>query len=203
MVDLQVGVEFQPDPALKRVFQIYFLTVLLIGFLSWILPIVVYVLLVEPVYAAFLVLPLLPLLIVSLFTLYWIPRYQQSITYLLTDQEIIVTGGVWFRSKKFVPYNRITNIETHQGPLSRLFNLGTTSIQTAGYSGTSSSTGKSAEAQISYIRNFDEVKDMVRAYIGQTKPVAVEAGKEPLQRISGVDEQILSELKKIRVALEK
>ena len=64
MVDLQVGVEFQPDPALKKVFQLYFLLVLLLGFLSWIVPIVVYVLLTEPIYTAVLSLLLTPLLIV-------------------------------------------------------------------------------------------------------------------------------------------
>ena len=115
---------------------------------------------------------------------------------------MIVTGGVWFRNKKFVPYNRITNVETHQGPLSRLFSLGAVSIQTAGYSSVSSSMGRASEADIRFIRNFDEVKDIVRTYIGQTRPIAVEAGKEP-QRISNVDQQILDELKKIRAALEK
>ena len=202
MVDLQVGVEFQPDPALKKVFQLYFLLVLLLGFLSWIVPIVVYVLLTEPIYTAVLSLLLTPLLIVSLFILYWIPRYYRSVSYLLTDREVIVTGGVWFRNKKFVPYNRITNVETHQGPLSRLFSLGAVSIQTAGYSSVSSSMGRASEADIRFIRNFDEVKDIVRTYIGQTRPIAVEAGKEP-QRISNVDQQILDELKKIRAALEK
>ncbi len=202
ITDLQIGVEFQPDPALKRIFQIYFLLVLLIGFLSWIVPIVVYVLLIEPVYAAFLALPLIPLLVVSLFIIYWIPRYYRSISYRLTDREVIVTCGVWFRSKKFVPYNRITNVETHQGPLSRFFSLGAVSIQTAGYSFSSSSMGRAAEAEIEFIRNFDEVKDTIRTYIGQTRPIAVEAGKEP-QPISNVDEQILDELKKIRAALEK
>lgn len=94
-----------------------------------------------------------------LFILYWIPRYYRSVSYLLTDREVIVTGGVWFRNKKFVPYNRITNVETHQGPISRLFSLGTVSIQTAGYSSVSSSMGRAAEEEIRFIRNFDEVKE--------------------------------------------
>lgn len=200
---LKVGVEFHPDAAMKRIYRTYFALVLLSAFLSWITPIVVYVLWFESGYAAVLGLLLTPRPISSLFIFYWIPKYYRSVSYLLTDKEVVVTEGVWFRSKRFVPYNRITNVETHQGPISRRFNVGTVSIQTAGYTQpTNSIVGRSAESEVRFIENFDEVKDTIRSFIGQTRPAAVEAAKDS-SFTESVENQILEELKKIRRALEK
>ncbi|MFQ6134878.1 MAG: PH domain-containing protein, partial [Nitrososphaerales archaeon] len=199
---VKVGVEFQPDAAMKSIYRIYFVLILLSGFLSWIVPIAVYVLLFESEYALILGLLLTPPLVSSVFVVYWIQRYYESVKYLLTDSEIVVTHGVWFRSKSIVPYNRVTNVETHQGPVSRYFGVGTVSIQTAGYSKSSSSIGRGAEAEIIFIENFEELKDTIRSFLGKTRPVAVEAERETVP-VRDIDSQILDELKKIRKALEK
>ncbi len=202
VVAVKVGVEFKPNASMKSIYRIYFVLILLAGFLSWIAPISIYVLLFESEFALSLGLLLIPLLVSKVFVVYWIQRYYESVTYLLTESEIVVTQGVWFRSKSIVPYNRVTNVEIHQGPVSRRFNVGTVSIQTAGYSKPSSSIGRGAEAEIIYIENFEELKDIIRSFLGKTRPVAVEAEKETVPT-GNIDNQILDELKKIRRALEK
>jgi membrane protein YdbS with pleckstrin-like domain len=144
----------------------------------------------------------MPILAAIAIVLYWIPRFYSSIGYVLEDGEIIVTKGVWWKTKSVVPYNRITNINIYQGPISRHFGLGRLAIQTAGFSGVSSSGHKTAEAEIFGIKNFEEIKDMVMAYVKGIKPAAVEAEVEvkPPKDVNG---QILQELRRIRRAVEK
>lgn len=101
-----------------------------------------------------------------------------------------------------MPYNRITNVNIYQGPISRHYGLGKLSIQTAGFSGTTSSGGKVAEAEILGIRNFEEVKDIVMRFVKGIKPEAVEAEAE-VKPSKDINQQILSELRKIRKAVEK
>jgi uncharacterized membrane protein YdbT with pleckstrin-like domain len=101
-----------------------------------------------------------------------------------------------------VPYNRITNVNIYQGPISRHFGLGKLSIQTAGFSGVGSSGYKTAEAEIFGIRNFEEIKDTVMGFVKGIKPVAVEAKAEAASSVDR-SQQILEELRKIRKAVEK
>lgn len=145
---------------------------------------------------------LLPILIAATVALYWIPKFYSSIMYSLGEEEIIVSKGVWWKTKSFVPYNRITNINIYQGPISRYFGLGKLSIQTAGFSGSTSSGAKAAEAVIFGIKNFEDVKDAVMKRVLGKRPQAVEAEVEDRSRRS-VEQRILEELQRIRKAVEK
>jgi len=190
---------------LKKLYYTY-IAIGAIVFLAWILPVTV---------AAFIFLPsnnalivavslLLPLFLSIVLVRYWIDRYYASISYALTDNEIVVHKGVWWKKKSFVPYNRITNINIVQGPISRHFQLGTVLIQTAGFSGGAGSAGglKPAEAIIFGVKNFEEIKDKIMEFVREIRPVAVEARAEALAP-QEVNRQILAELKKISKALEK
>lgn len=201
---MTVEKEFGANPDLKKLYQVYLVIVLIGGFLWWMIPVVAVVMLsfelqigIAAALSSFL-----PLLIVAGFVLYWIPRFYSSINYVLEEDKITVSKGVWWKTKSFVPYNRITNVNIYQGPISRRFGLGKLSIQTAGFSGASSSGGKVAEAVIFGIRNFEEIKDLVMNYVKGLRPEAVEAELEakPAEDIS---QQILQELRKIRKAVEK
>jgi membrane protein YdbS with pleckstrin-like domain len=194
--------EFHPDASMKTIYLIYLALIVLAGFASWLIPISVYVFWVEPTYAWIISLPLAALVAALLFTVYWIYRFYASITYRLTDREVVVTQGVWFRNKRFVPYNRITNVETTQGPISRRYGVGKVAIQTAGYSRTPSAGGRAAEAEVEFVKNFEELRDSVISFLGKTHPVAVEAGETPPSE-GAVESKILDELKKIRRTLEK
>ena len=196
--------EFGADSELKSLYLVYLGIVLLGCFLWWMIPVVVFVVLsfearigVIAALSCFV-----PLLIAAGVTLYWIPKFYSSITYVLQGDKITVTRGVWWKTKSFVPYNRITNISIYQGPISRHYGLGKLSIQTAGFSGTSSSGGKVAEAVIFGVKNFEEIKDIIITFVKGMKPEAIEAEAET-KPTKDTNQQILAELRKIRKAVEK
>lgn len=200
---MRVVKEFGADLELKTLYYVYFGIVLLAGLLWWLIPVVVFVVLsFEPWIGVTVALScFVPLLIATGITSYWIPKFHSSITYVLEDDKIAITKGVWWKTKSFVPYNRITNISIYQGPISRHYGLGKLSIQTAGFSGTSSSGGKVAEAVIFGVKNFEEIKDIIMNFVKGMKPEAIEAEAET-EPIKGINQQILAELRKIRKAVE-
>lgn len=200
---LKVDEEFRPHIDVKKLYYSYLtIGVILLG-LIWIIPAVVAALLVLPLAqaSAITVALLFPLLVVVSVTAFWIQKYYSSITYILTNDEIVVERGVWWKRKSFVPYNRITNISVVQGPIARRFGLGTVRVQTAGFSGGGSAGGRVAEAVILGVKNFEEIRNVIMSFVKRVRPVAVEAEAEaPAPR--GVDQQILNELRRIRDALE-
>ena len=96
----------------------------------------------------------------------------------------------------------MTNINIDQGPISRRFGLAKLSVQTAGFSGTSGSGSRRAEATIFGIKNFEEIREFIMNMVRGLRPVAVEAGVE-VRRPDDINLQILKELKKIREELKK
>jgi membrane protein YdbS with pleckstrin-like domain len=197
--------EFGADPDLKKLYQVYLAIVLIGGFFWWMIPVVVYVIIsIEIEFSGVMVAlsSFASLLIVVAFVLYWISEFHSSVNYVLEDDKITVSKGVWWKTKSFVHYNRITNVNIDQGPISRYFGLGKLSIQTAGFSGTNSRGGKVAEAVILGVKNFEEIKDVVMNFVKGMKPEAVEAEAE-IKPSKGINQQILAELRRIRKALEK
>lgn len=199
-----VAKEFGADLELKSLYLVYLAIVVVGGFLWWMVPVVVFVVLSYEMWIGVVVaLSCFGLLLIAAgITLYWIPKFHSSITYVLDDDKITVTRGVWWKTKSFVPYNRITNINIYQGPISRRFGLGRLSIQTAGFSGTSSSGVKVAEAVIFGVKNFEEIKDIINSFVKELRPQAIEAEAET-KPAKGINQQILAELRKIRRTLEK
>jgi len=188
MEEIRIGEEFRPSPRFKALYFIYFLLGLSIGVLSWYVPILIY----APAGASLLVsLIILPLIILIAL---WIPKYCNSITYKLTKDEIIWRRGVWFKMMGIVPYNRITNIDIIQGPISRALGIASLKIQTAGYSGQKSR----AEIRLDGIEKFEELRDMILKFVRGRKPAAVETYEG-----EAVDLKILEELVKIRKLLER
>jgi hypothetical protein len=193
--------EFTADEKLKKVFKTYLLIVILLGFIWWMFPVVALVFLTDISVGILVALSsFVPLIIAIAIVLYWIPRFYSSLKYVLDDDDVTVTKGVWWKTKSVVPYNRITNINIYQGPISRRFGLAKLAIQTAGFSGVSSSGHKTAEAELIGIRNFEETKDMIVGLVRGMKPQAVEGEAEPSKHLN---EQILEELRRIRKAVEK
>jgi len=194
-MSVKIGERFRPHPDLKRLYHVYLLVVAVVV-LVVISPIILAGLLFFPIVSALLLLPFL--LAVGIAAL-WIPKYYSSISYLFTENEIVIEKGVWWRRKSTVPYNRITNIDVVQGPISRRFGLGNVKIQTAGYSG---GGGAVAEASIFGVKNFEEIKNFLTNLMKGRRPVAVEAEPKTLSQEETLRE-ILAELKKIREILEK
>ncbi len=200
-----INEQFGAHSDLKKLYYAY-LAIVTVIFLAWITPVTAAAFIFLHFNSALLVSAslLTPLFFSIVFTWFWIAEYYASISYALTGNEIVVHKGVWWKKKGYVPYNRITNINIIQGPISRRFQLGAVLIQTAGFSGAAGRSGglNPAEAVIHGVKNFEEIKDKIMNLVREIRPVAVEAGAEAIPS-QDVNRQILAELKKISKALKK
>ena len=185
----KIGKEFKPASQLKNLYCTYLTLAILIFILPWLIPVVLFA---PPVANLFVS---VPLLIIFIFTAYWIPKYYDTIFYKLTKNEIFWRRGVWFKTTGIVPYNRITNIDISQGPISRSLGISSLKIQTAGYS---VGTRTSAEIRLEGIEDSKELRDLIMDFIDKRKPVAVETYNE-----GDVNQKVLNELVKIRRLLKK
>ncbi len=130
-----------------------------------------------------------------------IPPYFRSISYELTDKEIIVRKGIATRVVKTVPYRTITNIVEARDLIDRFcLNLGSIRIQTAGMSGTAGYEA-SLDGLEDWSRVNREVQDKLRAFRGAMSPTAAEVEGEAAG--GPVLADVLEELRAIRTALEK
>lgn len=190
----------KPSPKLRGLYHDYLALFLLGAFLWWFIPVIVYLtftgcfelLVTLTMWSSVFVLPIL------VFTVYWIAKYTASLKFELTQNEIVVNKGVWWKKKHYVPYNRITNIDTDQGPLSRHLSIGKVDFQTAGYSGTPGG-GRRTEASIWGVEDFEEIKEAVLRSINKIQPsIAVESRHpEKSSTAESLLRAILVELKRI------
>jgi membrane protein YdbS with pleckstrin-like domain len=202
--NMKVGESFKPDKAWMRLCYMYLLLVDVLIICFVILPVAVALLLIQlSTLTAIMAMVLLivPFIAFMLAVAFWISMYYESINYELTEAEINVQRGVWWKHLNTVPYNRVTNIDVVQGPLSRRLGLAKIKIQTAGYSATGSGASI-AEAQLTGIKNYNEIREYILSKVRRLRPIAVEAAAET-STYEGATQQMLDELKKIRKILEK
>lgn len=190
-LDVKIGEEFKPAAEFKRLYFIYLLLVIVIGVVPWYIPLLLF----SPLIATLSV--SIPLLALVVFIAYWIPRYYDTVRYKLTEAEIVWNRGAWFKQTGIVPFNRITNVDIIQGPLSRMLGMASLRIQTAGYSAASSG-GRLAEIRIDGMKQFEELRELMMGFIRGNRPVAVQTFEE-----ENINVQMLNELVKIRELLEK
>jgi uncharacterized protein len=62
----------------------------------------------------------------------WPPIEMRHISYVLDDDGIEISAGVWWRAVTNVPRSRVQHIDVLQGPLERSYGLGRLVIFTAG-----------------------------------------------------------------------
>jgi len=189
-----LGEELRPAEKLRQLFHTYFLLAVTFLVLPWYLPVLVF----APAFAVMIV--TFVLLVVGAFILYWIGLFSETFVYTLSHDEIVWHRGVWFRETGIVPYNRITNVDIAQGPVSRRIGIASLKIQTAGYSGASRSATRAAEITIEGMANYTELRDAIMGFVHGKAPGAVGT-------YTGLkthdDERVVSELVKIRKLLEK
>ena len=202
---MKIDESLKPDKAIMKLYFNYLSIVGIIIFVIVIVPSVIVALLYLSLFEALVVTisMILPFLGIFFFVAFWIPKYYASVSYCFTKAEIVIERGVWWKYKNTVPYNRVTNLDVVQGPLSRRLGLGVIRVQTAGYSGTGGGSGKIAEATIFGVKNHEEIKDVILNQVRGFWPVAVEAAAEtPSPRLDEATHQMLAELRKIREILE-
>jgi len=197
-VRTKTGREFRPAPQFKSLYYIYFVLVLIFAVFTWYVPVLVFAPLLASLVVSAFVLPVL------IFTVYWISKYYDSIRYKLTGSEMEWRRGVWFKQTGIVPYNRITNVDISQGPVSRSLGIAALKIQTAGYSAPSSGYGRSSEIKIEGVERFEELREYIMAFVRGRRPVAVETyDYEEEETGKPGEDRVLNELVKIRKVLEK
>ena len=187
---VRLGEDFRPSPGLRSLYWTYFIAGFSLGFLVWFVPLAIFA---PPVFTGVVLAVAIPGV---LFVVYWIPKYYGTIIYRLDKDDITWRRGVWFRNTGVVPYNRITNVDITQGPVSRRFGIASLKIQTAGYSGPNQ---RSSEIRLDGIARFEEMRETIMGMVRGRKPVAVEAYDDSDAKGSDV----LKELVRIRKLLEK
>jgi membrane protein YdbS with pleckstrin-like domain len=189
-IQIKLGEEFRPAPQFKRLYYNYLLLATVFGILTWYIPVLLF--------APFTVILgfSIPVLAILIFISYWIPKYYDTMLYKLTQNELIWRRGVWFKNTGIVPYNRITNIDIVQGPVSRSLGIASIKIQTAGYSGPANG-GRIAEITIEGMEQFEDLRELIMGFVRGKKPLAVETYEEDINL------KILEELVKIRELMEK
>jgi len=199
---MKIGEEFYPSSKMMMLYVTYLLMAI-IPLYALGIGISLVVAYYASVFAAevFALAYLLPLTVITLFALFWIPKYFKSIKYLFTETDVRVEIGVWWKERHAIPYSRIMNVDTIQGPISSIYGLGTVDIYTAGYTGVAGGTGgpkaRRAEASLINVPDFHDLREQVLEVV-RGKPLF----GLPAAATDNISEQMLSELKEIRKLME-
>lgn len=140
-------------------------------------------------------------LIVMLLILLWIPAFYKSLEYVIDSDSVKAKAGVFWRKHVTIPYTKVTNLDVTQGPIERIFDIGTIHVQTAGAGG---QQGAKAEQKLVGIRNLVGLKDAILERIRCYTISAPDQVKEKItqQEDAQIFERILKELKAIHQVLE-
>lgn len=141
-------------------------------------------------------------LIVMLLILLWIPAFYKSLEYVIDSDSVKAKAGVFWRKNVTIPYTKVTNLDVTQGPIERIFDIGTIHVQTAGAGG---QQGAKAEQKLVGIRNLDGLKDAILERIRCYTISAPDQVKEKITQQEDdaqIFERILKELQAIRQILE-
>jgi len=199
---MKIGQEFHPDLKMKTLFFTYLILITIPLYVLG-LALTSYLFLIKEYLVATVLafVYILPLVVVTLFIDYWIPKYYSSIKYVLSENEVRVERGVWWKMRHAVPYSRIMSIDTIQGPISRHFGLGTVDIYTAGYTGQAGGSGgpgiRRSEAAIIHVPDFLALREEILGVV-RGKPLFASLGEAS----DSIGQKMLEELREIRKLLK-
>lgn len=201
---MNIGEEFHPSPKMMLLYFTYLALLMIplyaIGF--GVLLLLLYYFYESFAALIFSLVYLLPLTVIALFTVYWIPRYYRSIEYVFAESEVRSERGVWWKYRQAIPYSRIMNAETIQGPLSRRYRIGTVDIYTAGYTGQAGGGGgpatRRSEAGFMSREDFVELREQVLGLV-KGRPLF----GAPAAPSDTTSKEMLEELKAIRRLLDR
>lgn len=89
----------------------------------------------------------------------WARRYFESLSCTLTDRKLIVKKGVFFRTEKTIPLDKIQDFSLKEGPFLRKLGLTVLNVETAGQS----SPQGGAEAGLIGLKDVFGFRDRVLA----------------------------------------
>ena len=128
----------------------------------------------------------------------WIPAFFRSLAYSIDDDTVKMNCGVFWKKRVTVPFRKITNVDISQGPLQRMYNVGTIHVQTAGAGG---AQGAQAELRLSGVRELDDLKERIMDGVrGHHAPSVISTSDETSEL--SLLKDILNELKAVRTILK-
>lgn len=71
------------------------------------------------------------LALLTLWTLWLIPRQVRAMGYALAEDEFLIRKGIMFRSLTLIPFGRIQYVEVSEGPIARAFGIAEVKLHTA------------------------------------------------------------------------
>lgn len=110
-----------------------------------------------------LVIAIFGVFLVLLIQLY-ILAYIRTLRYELLSEDLRVEMGIFWKRKKVIPYHKITNLNTLQGPVERRFGLGHLNVQTAGHGANSAPEGR-----LVGLEDFDGLKEKIMQQVRLVK----------------------------------
>jgi membrane protein YdbS with pleckstrin-like domain len=125
----------------------------------------------------------------------YLPAYLKTLKYELSSEDLRLQGGVFWKKKKVIPFHKITNLNTLQGPFERRFGLGRLNVQTAGHGANTSPEGK-----LVGLEDFDAIKEEVMAKVRLVKSEATAFDDKPPER---TQQQLLKEMLQVLSRIEK
>ena len=132
--------------------------------------------------------------------LIWMPAFYKSLGYAIESDCVRMEKGVFWKKNVTVPFTKITNVDVTQGPLQRVFNIGTIKVQTAGAGG---AQGARAELVLIGVRQLEGLKETIMERVRGYKPSKTDEVQERVSKenVSEILERILRELTAIRELL--
>ena len=105
--------KFRPDPKLKTLYGIYAVIGIVIGYLSWAIPLtIIFTPQIMSQAPTLLILIYAPLIVIIIFLSIWISKFYNSIFYSLMENELVVEKGVIWKKKNIIPRKlKINNAE--------------------------------------------------------------------------------------------
>lgn len=190
-------IDIKPEAELKSLFYIYmtpiFIPVAVLGAVLVFVPL-------DPPGTVIIPLFIGLLLLVALLLALWIPAFYRSLEYSIADDAIRCNSGVFWKRRVTVPYSKVTNVDVTQGPVQRLYGVGSVHVQTAGAGG---AQGGMAELAFMGVRNLEGVREAVMSRVKAAGGGAPRTAEPERAAPGDIQERMLAELKAIRAALEK
>ncbi|MGI9014900.1 MAG: PH domain-containing protein [Phycisphaerales bacterium] len=155
-----VAETFKPDQGFLRYLKFWFwivaiiIDVLILG--GWI------ALCVNQLFIGLAVLPLVLVLMLLPDIIAFIAIHLRYDTtwYAITDRSLRIRRGIWVIRETTVTFENVQNVAVQQGPIERIFDIASVTIETAGAGGTSPS-GVSNAARMEGLRDATRVRDLI------------------------------------------
>jgi len=187
--------EIKPSQRLK---SLYTLTNLLLFLIYCPLPVIVLQIIKQRPRHLYdlwsVVIAILGIVAVILIQLYLL-AYIKTLRYRLSEDDLRLESGVFWKKRKVIPLHKITNVNTLQGPFERRFALGHLNVQTAGHGASTSPEGR-----LVGLEEFERIKEDVMQKVSLVKSEATVTEDRPRER---TEQELLKEMLEILSRIEK